>query len=220
MARKKIRLLDGAFQTVSIVPKDDAVLTKVKFTSKFDQIVAEALGIKSSLYDSNGTLLSGMQKWELEILLFGAKICVIPTQGDLFDEKAGKALEIDSIQLSDAAVRRLRADEALRISFTVTIAGIPREMLDYVEGIRKNTISITVEPASKEREQTAKSAAITHGLFSEVKDPDADEDDEADDAGEGEAEDEEAIAAAAEQPEPGTLARAGAMKARKGAGIQ
>jgi len=189
VSQRKIKLLDGAFQATTIAIKDDVVLTKVKFTSKFDQLVADALDIKASLYDSDGHLRSGLRKWELEILLFGARILVIPTQGSLFDEKAAP-LGLESIQLSDGAVRRLRADEPLRLSFTVTIAGIPRELLDYIEGVRKNTINITIEPASKERETTARSAAITHGLFAEPKDGDGEDEDEdeADEQDENEAE--------------------------------
>lgn len=209
-------LNDGAFQATTIAIKDDVVLTKVKFTSKFDQLVADALKIKSSIYDSDGQRRPGLRKLELEILLFGATISISPTQANLFNNTG---LTLDSIQIGDAWVRRLRADEALRLSFTVTIAGIPRELFDYIEGVRKNTINITIEPASKEREETARTAAITHGLFAEPKGDGEDDEDEDDSEQE-----ENEVAVEAEAPESietGTLATArqmGGSKKPKAAG--
>jgi len=205
-------LNDAAFQATTIAIKDDVVLTKVKFTSRFDQLVADALNIKSSIYDSDGQKRPGLRKLELEILLFGATIAISPTQANLFTDAA---LTLDSIQISDAWVKRLRADEALRLSFTVTIAGIPRELFDYIEGVRKNTINITIEPASKEREETARTAAITHGLFAEPKGDDDDEDDE-DDQDEQDENEVEATAEPESEPvETGTLASARQMGSGK-----
>ncbi len=161
MARK-IKLMDGSFQSIKFIIKD-AIITQVKFTAKFDQLVADCMEIKETFYDSNGHLRRGNRKWELETMLWGATVNIAATQQDLFTGNSG--LEIKSIQLSNGWVRRLRADETLRISFMVSIADIPRELFDYVEGVKKGTLNIVIEPASESEAKNALVKAGDLGLF-------------------------------------------------------
>lgn len=182
MAKRQIRLLDAAITNINTTPKDDAILTDFHFISKFDQVAAEAMGIKYTLYDGKGALREGVRQWELETLMFGAKLSMHPTQPDLF--KGDQAMELDSIKLAGGKVRKLRADGALRLSFTVTVADIPFKALKQVEVIKRSTLKIVITPAVKGEEDTAKQSAIDYGLFKEPKGEDDNEDGTTPEAGE------------------------------------
>lgn len=212
MAKRKIRLLQGAVSSAKIVPKDSVLLTTFAFTSGFDQLTADAMGIKDTIYDSDGARRHGLRGYEPELELFGAIITVVPEQKDLFQQIS--ELTLTSIKLDGAKILRAKADETLKFSFKVTVAGIPREAFDFIEILRKGTALITIEQPTKQGEQDARMKAVDFGLFKEPKGEDGSED------GEDSEEDSEEETPAASEKESGTLARAGQMKVRGRRGAQ
>lgn len=205
MAKRKIRLLSGAVVSLKVVPKDSVVLTVIKFTSAMDQVTADAMAIKDTIYNEDGSRRMGFRGYEPELELFGATITVVPEQKDLFSKV--QELTLTSIKLDGAKILRAKADESLKLSFNVTVAGIPREAFDFIEILRKGTSLITIEQPTKDQAATAQMQAVDFGLFKQPKEADEDAED-------AEESDEESDAPAKDAKETGTLARAGQMKPR------
>lgn len=206
MAKRKIRLLSGAVVSLKVVPKDSVVLTVIKFTSAMDQVTADAMAIKDTIYNEDGSRRMGFRGYEPELELFGATITVVPEQKDLFSKV--QELTLTSIKLDGAKILRAKADESLKLSFNVTVAGIPREAFDFIEILRKGTSLITIEQPTKDQAATAQMQAVDFGLFKQPKEADEDADED------GEESDEESDTSAKDAKETGTLARAGQMKPR------
>ena len=164
---KVIRMLDGTVKTVTVKVKP--TVTTVGFVGKFDQLVADSMGIKDSIYDENGALRNGPDGWELKtFVLFGATLKLSAVQQDLFAADKGE-IEIEAIRLSDVSIIRLQEGQGMRISFHLAIAQIPYQLLQYVEILQNGLVNISITPASKTGEQSARVQAIDFGLFKEKK---------------------------------------------------
>jgi hypothetical protein len=115
--------------------------------------------------------------------LWGAKISITPDQANLF---TSKPLEIEAVHFHEARIIRLKEDEALRLSFIVVLAGVPpEELLNYIEGIKRGTVKIVIDPGSEASHRKGKERAIQLGLVPK-KAKDSDEEEESDEeSGEG-----------------------------------
>lgn len=173
MAKRKIIFLGGSFKSMSHTPKDTVTFSTLFLRARFDQVLADALDIKTSIFDDAGHLREGMRKWILEVDLYGPMIDIVPesTQTKMFED-GRKGLAFKALHLSGAEVIRLKEDGALRINFSITMAGSEPDTLSavsYLIGIRKGDIKISVTPASKEGEAGAMADAINYGLFKKPK---------------------------------------------------
>ena len=178
----KIKLLQGAMKSLKVNIKD-AITTELQLTAQFDQVVANALDIKDSLYDDKGSLRAGTRAWDLDLELYGATVLIDAAQGDLFNTEG---LKIESVQLCDVSIIRLKEDEALRLKFKVIMAGVPPEaLLHYVEVIKRGIVKIAIDLGSDKTREKAKQQAAQLGLVKAIADPETEEDDEDDAAGEG-----------------------------------
>lgn len=164
MAVKKIKLTSGVIHSFKGITKTP--LTTISCTSKFDQITAEAMGIKENIYDADGIMRHGVSEWKPDLEMFGSNVTFAPHQKDLFGDKP---LNLGSIKLEIEKVLLQDADTSLKMKFKVTVPGYPRDLLDFCESVKKGECAVIIEKPSKSVEDDAKQRAINFGLFKEPK---------------------------------------------------
>jgi len=186
MSRQKLIIFtDGAFKSFGYLVKD-AIVSTIRFNTGFSQVVANQMGIKRSMYDESGALLTGLRKWDLDYEEYGVKLKITPMERDqssLFGGESGH-LEIDGLSVNSFKVIKLKDNEGLRLTFDVDIAEqVSQEVHNWIYGIKRNRIRIEVELPSKERRLQAMRAAEEKGATNKKKkDTSDDEDDNSPDA--------------------------------------
>lgn len=207
MAKRKIRLLGGSFHSYTTTPKKGKVwLVKYRITSKFDQIVADQMGIKDLIYDPENppAMRQGWDKLRIDIMeLFGATIVVNAVQTDLFGKGKG-GLTFESVKVDGFEILKQKADNGLKLSFDITTAGVFREVQNFLDVVGTEEVTIAIEPANALKVQDSRNQAEELGLFKAPKEAGSDEDDD-DEGSEGDEDEEEE---GAEDKAAGSLASA------------
>lgn len=165
---KEIRLQGAVIHDFKCITKTP--LTTINCTSQFDQITAEGMGIKDSLYDEQGQPRNHMKTWGPDVEMFGATCVFIPAQKALFGDKTFKAT---SVKIKFGQLLRQSSDSGMKLSFELTVAGYPRDLLDFCEAVQKGECGVVIDKPSKAVEDNAKAEAMNLGLFKQakIKDP-------------------------------------------------
>lgn len=190
MAAKQISLMRAIIKDVKLNSK--MVLTTFNCTSGFDQKTAKVIGVMDSIYDEQGIRRAGttdwgerggLTGWRIKQKIFGATVTFTPAQAVMF---ADKVLTIPSVRTDLEKVLEQDSDGGLKLSFSVTAAGYPREMLDFLEAVKRGECAVVIELPNKTTAKDAQERAINFGLFKTPKTPkpsnDADDSDEEDGA--------------------------------------
>jgi len=169
---KKIRLQQASITSIKNIIKD-AIVTQIHFTTAFDQLAADNMEqpVRDTVYDQGGHRRGGFRQITTDIEMFGVAVELIPEQGTLFAKKFAEGITLEAVKLDATKILKQKADETLKLSFTLTVAGIPREILDFVEILKKSTCKCIIDQPTKAKSETAKEQAATLGLFKVPKEP-------------------------------------------------
>lgn len=162
----EISLTQGIIKSAKLDTR--MTLSTLTCTSSFDQKTAEAVGIKDSIYDDGGVRRKVLTGWEINQDRFGDVVTFVPHQKDLF---SNKPLVLPAVKLHLEKVIEQDADGKLKMSFSIIVPGYPRDMLDFLEGVKRGECSVIIAKPSKAEEDHAKSQSMNFGLFAAPKEP-------------------------------------------------
>lgn len=165
-AHKEITLTQGIIKSAKLDTK--MTLSTLTCTSSFDQHTAEAVGIKDSIYDDSGVRRKVLTGWKINQDRFGDVVTFMPHQKAIFGDKP---LALASVRLHLDKVIEQDADGKLKMSFSVTVPGYPRDMLDFLEGVKRGECAVVIARPDKAGEDHAKTQAANFGLFALPKEP-------------------------------------------------
>lgn len=163
---KEITLTQGILKSCKLDTK--MTLSTLTCTSSFDQKTAEAVGIKDSIYDEGGVRRKVLTGWQIKQDIFGAVVTFIPHQKNMFENRP---LALPSVKLHLKEIIEQDADGKLKMSFSVIVPGYPRDMIDFLEVVKRTECSVTISKPDKAGENHAKSQAEGFGLFAPAKEP-------------------------------------------------
>lgn len=214
MAKRKIILTGATMQTFSKSARNNVVLGRLTVYADFDQLVAEALGIKDAVYDDSGMLRRGIRNPELDITYFGPGVKIVPAQRDLYNQTDGH--EITPVQIDGLRIRQPKDENKIRLMLRLTFANEACSPVDDAfEALKSDELNLVIQAANKEREQAAVAIAAQFGLFKAKSEDEGGEDEdgeEVEDAEDEDAEENDEVLAGNQ-----TLASRSAMKRREGA---
>lgn len=219
MAKRKIILKGATMQTFSKSARNNVVLGRLTVYADFDQLVADALGIKDAVYNDSGMLRRGIRNPELDITYFGPTVKIVPAQQDLYNQD--EAHEILPVQIDGLRIRQPKDENKIRLMLRLTFANEACSPVDDAfEALKSDELHFVIQAASKDREKSAMETAAQLGLFKAKSDDDGEEADDEDGGEEAEEDGQEPIeehlsGKALEDHQ--TLASRGAMKRREGA---
>lgn len=178
MARpKSIRIPEASFQSGSWSVKT-AVLTTLKISAPFNQLVADNLGVKEQIF-VDGSLPEDFKRHDLRTELYAAKLTVLPTQGRLEDKKLRDGCDLLSLKIHGFTVVRDQGSDALRLTFSLTGLDGAGEIHKIVHAMRRDVFDATITPGSQQA-----AAAATDQIKMFDKDP-ADKKAKKDEEGDG-----------------------------------
>jgi hypothetical protein len=176
MART-IKLLGANFRSWSGRFASEGITT-VHISAPFEQVVADAFGIKDRVYLKKDAEEPDMRGYELGIEWYGANVTIRPKQGTL-NEKVkidGPGVSFRVLRLHDVKIRRHKDDEQMLLSFNIVLLDEDAKMHGLLHAIKKDPMDLDIQPPSKKSTEEAKENARQAGLF---KKPEGEEEEEA-----------------------------------------
>lgn len=165
MAAKTITLNGAVIHKENYDTK--TLLTTLKGTSRFDQIAAAAMDVKSTIFDESGMRRTGCKKWNLEWVKFGAELTMMPHQMAVFGDKP---LSLHIMKITADDVLKQDADSALKFNFTMIVSN-PAGLRDFLLIVKRGECAATIQLPDRETEKHAQAEASKVGLFAVPKDP-------------------------------------------------
>lgn len=145
------------------------LLTTLNCSSHFDQKAAEAMGVKSTIYDDQGIRRPGCSKWVFdEWCVFGWEMALTPHQKAMFGDVP---LSLTTLKITGDDVLKQDADGALKFNFTIIISNTSPKLREFLWAVKRGECAAFISKPVKAVEDHAKSEAANFGLFALPKEP-------------------------------------------------
>ncbi len=147
MARKRIRLLDANFRGATL-KLGSSCLTTVTVSARFDQLVADQMGLKE-VYKRRNEEDAEVRTWGLDLEMVAASLIIRPKQATTDGRiKIDNELRFGSLKVDSFVVKKHKNDEQCLISFHFAMIDEDAAMHQAMHAMRKDPFDCDIQPGN------------------------------------------------------------------------